>query len=173
MSPLAWMVLIFSELSLLAVGGIAPVLPEMQRQVVEVHHWTSATEFAALYALAQAAPGPNLLVVTLIGLHVAGLTGAVAATVALIAPSSLLTFGVTALWDRFRDRPWRRRVQAGLTPVTVGLVVAAAVLIALSTTHGTGTAAITVTAAAVLLGTRVHPLLVLGAGAALGALGLS
>jgi hypothetical protein len=59
--------IIFSQLSLLAFGGGNTILPEMQRQVVEVHHWMPASEFSALFALAQAAPGPNLMVVTLVG----------------------------------------------------------------------------------------------------------
>ena len=76
----AWTVLlIMGQLSLVAIGGMAPVLPEMQRQVVE-HGWMTAAEFAALFALAQAAPGPNMLVSALVGLRVAGLPGAIIAT---------------------------------------------------------------------------------------------
>ncbi len=64
--------LIFAELSVLAFGGGNTILPEMQRQVVEVHGWMTAADFSALFALGQAAPGPNLMVVTLVGWHVAG-----------------------------------------------------------------------------------------------------
>lgn len=65
-SLLATLALVFMQLSLLAFGGTNSVLPEMQRQVVQVHSWLSPHEFAALFALAQAAPGPNMLVVTLL-----------------------------------------------------------------------------------------------------------
>ena len=160
---------IFGQLSFLTVGGLAPVLPEMQRQVVDVHHYMDGATFAALFALAQAAPGPNMMVVTLIGWRVAGPAGAFVATVGLIGPSSLLTFATASAWHRFRDRPWRRVVQAGLTPVTIGLIAAGAMLLAQSTTLGWLTAAITAGATIGMVFTRVHPLWLLGAGAAIGA----
>ena len=162
---------IFGQLSLLAFGGGNSVLPEMQRQVVEVHPWMTASEFASLYALAQAAPGPNMLVATLIGWRVAGLGGALVATLSLCAPSSLLTFCTTSLWYRFRDAAWRVLVQRGLRPVTAGLLMASAVLLTESTTTGWQTAALTIAATLVFLLTRLHPLIVLAAGAALGVLG--
>ena len=84
MSEVAELAGVFGQLSLVSVGGINAVLPELKRQVVERHGWMSAADFAALYALAQAAPGPNMLVSTLIGWHVAGIAGALAATGALI-----------------------------------------------------------------------------------------
>ena len=165
---------VFAQMSLLAVGGVASTLPEMQRQVVDVHHWMSAREFAALFALAQAAPGPNLLVATLVGARVAGLWGALVATAGMIGPSSVLTWFTAGAWHRFRDRPWRRRVQAGLVPVTVGLVMAGALLLASATSRDVGTGLITLAATVLLLATRTHPLLLLaagtGAGMVLGAL---
>ena len=169
--PLA-LLLIYGHLSLLAVGGVVSVLPEMQRQVVDVHGWMDAQEFAALFALAQAAPGPNMLVATLVGWRVAGFPGALMATLGMIGPSSVLTWFTFRAWHRFRDRPWRRMVQAGLVPVTVGLVVAAAGLIAASTVHGTGTALVLAATVAALLGTKLHPLLLLAGGAAAGASGI-
>jgi chromate transporter len=134
-STLASLAHVFMQLSLLAFGGTNSVLPEMQRQVVEVHPWQTAQEFAALFALAQAAPGPNMLVVTLIGWHVAALPGALITTLGVAAPSSVLTFIGYNLWYQFRDAAWRRLVQAGLMPVTAGLVMAsAAVLISTTST---------------------------------------
>jgi len=165
---LAWL---FAELSMLAVGGANTLVPEMQRQVV-AHGWMQPAEFAALFALAQAAPGPNMLVVTLVGWRVAGPLGALVATAAFVVPSGLLTYAVAKVWQRFREAPWRRLIQAGLTPVTVGLVMAAAVLLCQSAVHGLGTLLIALATAAVLLTTRLHPLWLLGAGAALGITGL-
>ena len=159
---------VFGQMSFLTIGGLAPVLPEMQREVVEVHHFLTGAEFAALFALAQAAPGPNMMVVTLIGWRVAGAAGAVAATVGFIGPSSLLMYFTASAWHRFRDRPWRRMVQAGVTPVTVGLVAAGAALLVRSTTLGLATAGITAAVTAALLLTRLHPLWLLGAGAVAG-----
>lgn len=164
-----WLLLVYAQLSLVAVGGVASTLPEMQRQVVEVHGWMGAREFAALFALAQAAPGPNMLVATVVGWRVAGFAGAAAATAGMIGPSSVLTYFVAGAWHRFRDRTWRRVVQAGLVPVTVGLVVAGGVLIALSAVHGVGTGLVLAATVAGVLGTRLHPLLLLAAGAAVGA----
>lgn len=172
MSEVAELAGVFGQLSLVSVGGINAVLPELKRQVVERHGWMSAADFAALYALAQAAPGPNMLVSTLIGWHVAGIAGALAATGALIGPCAVLTFLVAGAWHRFRDRPWRLLVQAGLMPVTAGLVVAAAIVLSEATAISAGHAGLTAVAAALLAATRLHPLWVLGAGAALGAAGM-
>ena len=171
-TPLAWLALIFGQLSLLAVGGVNATVPEMQRQVVDVHGWMTARDFAALYALAQAAPGPNMLVSTLVGLQVAGVAGAVVATLAMVGPSSILTWASASAWHRFRAQPWRRRVQAGITPVTVGLVAAAAALLAASTALTWRAGILTLAVAAAVLGTRVHPLLLLAAGGLLGAAGV-
>lgn len=146
--------LIFTELSLMAFGGGVSILPEMQRQVVEVHHWMSAQEFSALFAMAQAAPGPNMMVVPLIGWHVAGWAGLLVSSVAKFGPSSVVTLLVMNAWKRFKDKPWRRIVQAGLVAAS-GLLIAEAsatnwrlaVLILLSTIFG--------------MSKRIHPLWVL------------
>ena len=172
MNDPAWLLLIYGQMSLLAVGGVATVLPEMQRQVVEVHGWMDARQFAALFALAQAAPGPNMLVATVVGWQVAGFPGALMATLGMVGASSVLTWFTARAWHRMRDRAWRRTAQAGLVPVTVGLVVAAAGLIAASTVHGVGTALVLAGTVAGVLATRLHPLLLLAGGAALGAFGI-
>jgi chromate transporter len=117
--------LIFAQLSLVAFGGGNTTLPEMHRQVVDVHHWMTGADFAALYALAQAAPGPNLMVVPLIGWQVAGFAGLLVTTLAIFGPSSILAVLALRLWRRFKDKPWRAAVQAGLVPISVGLVARA------------------------------------------------
>ena len=165
--------LVCAQLSIVAIGGATAVLPELQRQVVDVHHWMGEAEFGALFALAQAAPGPNVLVVTLLGWRVAGLAGAGAATLGMLLPSGLLTWFVAGAWHRFQDRPWRKAVQAGLVPVTVGLVMAAAALLARATTTGWLAALVTAAVAVFSLRTRIHPLVLLGLGAAVGLLGLT
>ncbi len=167
-----WLALVCAQLSIVMVGGVAPILPELQRQVVDVHRWMGLAEFGALYGLAQAAPGPNVLVVTLIGWRVAGLAGALAATVGILLPAGTLTWFVSGAWHRFRNRPWRRSVQAGLVPVTVGLVMAAAALLTVTTTTTWVAGLLTVVIGAATLWTKLHPLLLLGVGALVGALGL-
>lgn len=93
----------FSLLSLVAVGGANVLIPELQRLVVE-QGWMNAREFAALFAIAQAAPGPNVLVVCLIGWHVAGVSGAVVSMLGICGPSSILSFtwraGGSAIGER-------------------------------------------------------------------------
>lgn len=172
MSRIAALAVVFAELSLQAFGGGNSILPEMQRQVVAVHPWLTASEFASLYALAQAAPGPNMLVSTLIGWRVAGLPGALVATGALCAPSSVLTFATSRLWTRFQSKAWRAAIQAGLMPVTAGLVMSGAALLVETTSRGWRTAVLTAVATVLFLATRPHPLLVLAAAAALGAAGV-
>lgn len=158
-------------LSLLAVGGANALLPELQR-VANEFGWASPADFAGLFALAQAAPGPNMLIVTLLGWRAAGFAGAVVATFAFVAPSSVLTYVVAGAWERFRAARWRQVVQAGLTPVTVGLIGGASLLLARASVHGPGALLLTLGSAAALLATRLHPLWLLAAGAALGVAGL-
>ncbi|AUT49623.1 chromate transporter [Achromobacter sp. AONIH1] len=163
---------IFTQLSVLAFGGGNTILPEMQRQVVDVHGWMTAADFSALFALGQAAPGPNLMVVTLVGWHVAGWSGMLVTTLAKFGPSSIITVIALGLWERFKDRPWRGIVQAGIFPMTVGLVAASASLITESSVHSWLLGAIT--AAVAILGsvTRIHPLWLLFAGSMVGLLGI-
>lgn len=163
---------IFAELSLVAFGGGNTILPEMQRQVVEVHQWMSAREFSTMFALAQASPGPNMMIVTLIGWRVAGWAGALVATLAKFGPSSIVTALALRIWHRYKDAPWRRIVQIGLGPMTVGLVAASAALIVRASDHTWSLGVITAIATLVTLTTRVHPLWVLAGGALLGLSGI-
>jgi len=160
--------LIFIQCSLVAFGGGNSALPEMHRQVVDVQHWMSSADFAALYALAQAAPGPNLMVAPLIGWQVAGLAGMLVTTAAIFGPSSLLTILALHLWRRFKDQPWRAVVQAGLAPVSIGLVAASATIIVRAVDHEWIFVAITAVSAGALLRFRIHPLWILAMGAAVG-----
>ena len=165
---LAALALIFAQLSLIAFGGGNTTLPEMHRQVVDVHHWMTGTDFAALYALAQAAPGPNMMVAPLIGWQVAGLAGMLVTTAAIFGPSSIVTVIALRLWRRSKDKPWATAVQKGLAPISVGLVAASATIIARSVDHDWIFVAITAVCTAVLLRFRVHPLWMLAMGAAVG-----
>jgi chromate transporter len=172
MHTLLDLALVYGQLSLLAFGGANAVLPEMQRQVVDVHHWMTAQDFGAMFALAQAAPGPNMMVVSLVGWRVAGLAGALVTTTAIALPSSVLTFVVAGLWFRFRDRPWRKAVQVGLQPVTVALIMASAAVLMWTAAVDIAATLVLVVALVLFLRTKLHPLLILGGAAALGAIGL-
>ncbi|MDR5800995.1 chromate transporter [Caballeronia sp. LZ001] len=163
---------IFSQLSLLAFGGGNTILPEMQRQVVQVHDWMTKADFSALFALAQAAPGPNMMIVTLIGWHVAGWPGVLVTSIAKFGPSSLVTIAALHAWERFKDRPWRRYVQLGLVPITAGLVAASALLIAEASDQTWMLVAITAVVAVVSYKTKLHPLWLLAGGALIGLTGI-
>jgi len=171
-NPLAVLASHFVLLSLVAIGGANVVIPDIHRFVVEGQGWMSGPEFAQLYAIAQAAPGPNVIVVTLIGWQVAGFAGALVATAAMTGPTCLLTYGVSCVWGRFRDKPWRKVVQAGLVPLTVGLVLATSYILTRASDHNLAGYALTAATASVLVMTRLNPLWMLAAGAVLGLLGV-
>ena len=162
----------FAILSFVAFGGATALLPEMHRVVVEQHQWLDETTFTHLYAIAQAAPGPNVLVVTLIGWKVAGLAGALAATLAMCLPMSVLIYMLIDRWESFAGKRWQKAISLGVAPLAVGLVFSGATLIAQSA--GLGLAAWGLLAATVVanLKTKLHPLWFIGAGALLGLLGL-
>lgn len=162
----------FGVLSLFSIGGANAVLPEMHRQAVDIHFWMTSERFTDLFAIAQAAPGPNIILVTLIGWDVAGPAGALAATGAMIVPTSLLAYFVGKVWERFRFARWRTAIQAGLNPLTIGLIGSTAYVLARAVDTHITAAALTLGTAAMLTMTRLHPLIFLGAGAALGAFGL-
>jgi len=115
---------VFALLSILAVGGGVAVLPEMKHMVTDVFHWVTPFQFLEIYSLGQIAPGPNMTMVVVIGLKVAGLLGAIVVLFAFFTPSCLLAYGVGRLWRRYDGNPWRTAIQRGLAPVTVGLMFA-------------------------------------------------
>lgn len=165
--------ILFSQLSLLAIGGAMPLLPDMHRQAVEIAGWMTDAQFAQLFAIAQAAPGPNMLVVTLIGFQAAGILGAIVATLCLCVPSCVLTFFVAKLWHRFRASPIRRAVQRGMAPVTVGLVLASGWVLVDASDHGWWGFLLTAVTAAVALMTRINPVWPLLAAGLLGLAGMA
>jgi chromate transporter len=169
---LASLAIIFGQLSLVAFGGGNTVLPEMHRQVVDVHHWMTDADFAALYALAQAAPGPNMMVAPLIGWSIAGWAGMLVTTLAIFGPSSILTVVALRLWRRLQDAPWRPAVQAGLVPISIGLVAASAAVITAAIDRDWTMVAVTGGSAMVAWRSKLHPLWLLAAGAAIGWTGL-
>ena len=145
-------------LSVLAFGGANAVIPEIHRDVVTASHWMSDREFADLFAISQASPGPNILIVTLVGYHVAGVAGALVATAAMCGPTCLFVYFAGRVWTRFQHARWRMVVQAGLVPVSIGLIAAAAVVLARAADHNWVAVLITVGTAALAYATRIHPL---------------
>lgn len=171
-NPLWMLASQFALLSLLAFGGANAVVPEMQRQAVAIHHWMTGREFSTLFAIAQAAPGPNFLISSLVGWKVAGLAGALVATAAMCGPSCLLAYAVAKVWDRYRAAPWRIALAAGLTPVSIGLIAASGWLLARGADGDPPLVAVTLAMMATCVFTRLNPLWCLAAAAALGAAGV-
>ena len=162
----------FAMLSLISFGGVSASLPDIHRFFVDQHHWLSSEEFTRLFGIANAAPGPNMMVVGVLGYQMAGPLGAILSFAAMAAPSSLFAYYVGGVWERFRYRPWRIAIQAGLVPLTVGLLLASGYVLTLAA-DGHSWVAFGVTAAtiAMCMLTRVHPLWSLGVAALLGAAG--
>lgn len=162
----------FALLSFVAFGGATALLPEMHRVVVDQHHWLNDTTFTHLYAIAQAAPGPNVLVVTLIGWEIAGLAGALAATLAMCLPMSVLIYLLIDRWQSFAGKRWQKAVSLGVAPLAVGLVFSGATLIGQAAGFGWAAWAMVGVTVAANLRTKWHPLWLIAAGALLGLLGL-
>lgn len=160
-------------LSLLSIGGINTVIPELHRFVVDVHPWLTDQQFADLFAIAQAAPGPNFFVFCLVGWQIAGFLGAAVGVIALCAPCCLLTFITTRLWQRFHETLARRALQGGLAPLAVGLVLATGYVLSRAAIHGWATAAITLATIVLTLVTRIHPLWLFAVGGVFGVLGFA
>jgi chromate transporter len=161
----------FALLSLFAVGGANAAVPEMHRVAVDLHGWMTDKQFADLFAIAQLSPGPNVIIVTLIGYQAAGLAGAAVATVAMCGPTCVLAFYMGRVWDRFHQARWRSVIQEGLVPVSIGLIAASALILAQAADHNFIAWAVTLTTAALAYFTRLNPLWLFAAGGLIGLLG--
>src|ERR1700757_3461319 len=160
--------LVFAPLSLLSIGGGASLLAEIEHQSVTVHGWTTQREFADLFAISRAAPGPGSMLSTLIGWKVAGVPGALTATIALYLPSSLLVYAAARLWGRWRGSLWHSAVERGLAPIAAGLILAGGVAVLRVSPGGPAVwLAATVATAVILWRPLLHPLLLFFAGGAL------
>jgi chromate transporter len=161
----------FALMSLFAIGGANAAVPEMHRLAVEVMHWMSDRQFTDLFAIAQVTPGPNVIIVTLIGYHVAGVPGALVTTVAMCGPTCLFAAVVGRVWERFRTARWRIVIQGGLVPVSIGLLAASAFIVARAADQNWVAVAITTATAAFGYWTRWNPLWLFAAAGLAGAAG--
>ncbi|HEX8955795.1 MAG TPA: chromate transporter [Burkholderiaceae bacterium] len=161
----------FLALSLVAIGGANVLIPEMHHQLVELRGWMNSGDFVSLVSLSQAAPGPNVLIVSLLGWKLAGIPGALVATFAMCLPSSLVVYGFTRVWDRYKEAHWRVVVQNGLVSVTVGLVLASGYVLTREADHTWLAYGVTAAAAFLSVRTRVHPLALLAGAGLLGLTG--
>jgi len=163
----------FSLLSLLAVGGAITTAPDMQRWLVGQQGWMTDAQFTTGVAIAQAAPGPNILFVAVMGWHVAGVAGVLAALVGIMGPSSLLAGAVGRYGRRNADALWLRAFTAGLTPLTLGLLLSTGWVLTAPTRHRWEALALVAATVVVSARSKLSPMWQIAAGAVVGALALA
>jgi chromate transporter len=166
---LAWT---FGLMSLFAVGGANAALPEIHRVAVEIQHWMTDTQFADVFALSQLSPGPNVLIVTLIGYHVAGVAGALVATLAMCGPTTVLAYYVSRFMTRSTQATWPALLQAALVPLSIGLMSASGLILVETADRSWAAFAMTAVAAVLAFATRLNPFWLLVAGGVLGFAGI-
>lgn len=192
MTPADWLDLFthFAALSLLGVGGAITTAPDMHRYLVGGQHWLTDSQFTSSIALAQAAPGPNVLFVALMGWNVGlnaggglsaglpavtlALLGVLMAMAGIMLPSSVLTYTATRWAHQNREMRAVRAFKTGMAPIVIALLIATGWL--LSAAHNVPSRdwplwALTAVSALLVWRTKLHMLWLLGAGAVLGGFG--
>jgi len=152
--------LTFAVLSLLAVGGGTAVLPEMQS--ILLHQFDLSNDrFVHIYSLGQLAPGPNMLMVLVIGLQIAGLLGAAVVFLSFFIPSSALCLFVGRLWIKIGDTLWRRAIQNALEPISIGLMLSGVYAVGKAAANTPITFGLALIAFVILARTKVNPVLII------------
>lgn len=162
----------FLLLGCIAVGGVSTVMPDMYRYMVDEQGLVTARQFADLYALAQAAPGPNAMWVTLLGMQAGGLAGAFATTLGVLIPATVFTLVASALHAQHAGAPFALAVRRGLAPVALGFMLASGWLVLRSVGHGWEGYGLALATFIVASATRLNPLWLMAAGALAGIAGL-
>ena len=159
----------FLLLSLLAVGGALTTAPDMQRYVVGERHWLTDTQFSASIALAQAAPGPNVLFVAVVGFNIGGLAGLMATMTGTLLPSTVLALRANRWSTANAQARGVRALHAGLAPITIGLLLATGWILFEPAATGWQNALLAAGTIALALFTRLGPLGPIAFGALAGA----
>lgn len=163
-NPLIGLLIVFVPLSLTSIGGGPSILAGIQH-AVDTRHWMSEREFVDLFAIARAAPGPGVLLATLVGWKLAGFAGAVLASLALFVPSSLLYYAIARRWSDHRGKAWHSALERGLAPIAAGLILAGSLVILRAGATDTALWVIAAASTAMLLWRpKLNPLWVLAAG---------
>lgn len=164
------LLIFFLSIAPFTIAGAQTLIPELFRYFVQTNRYMSASEFATVLALAQIAPGPNMLVVSLLGWKVAGVSGMLVGTTALIGPTSILAYYFGKAMDRLKGAAWLSVVKVALAPVVIGLMLSSGLITSRAANHDLIGWALTAASAAVIYKTSRNPLWVLGGGAAVGML---
>ena len=169
----------FLSLSLFSLGGGNTLLSEYHYLSVSEYCWISSNQFADLYALAEAAPGPSSMLVGLLGMGAAwreglgwALASAVVAEIAILLPSTLLMVIAALSWNRFRDSPWRIAFERGLGPITLGILFAVGLKILHTADHGVPAYLVSIVVCVLTLRTRLTPLWFMAIAGVLGGFGV-
>jgi len=171
-NPIWTLIWTFGLMSLFAIGGANAAIPEMHRIAVDVQHWMNDKQFADVFAISQLTPGPNVLIVTLIGYAVAGVAGALAATLAMCLPTAVLALYVSRLLARGSQSRWPAIIQAALVPLSIGLMAASGLILAQTTDRSVVAVLMTAATAILAVTTRLNPFWMLLAGGLLGFVGV-
>jgi chromate transporter len=165
----------FLILSMLSIGGAITTVPDMHRYIVAEHHWLSDAQFTASIAIAQAAPGPNVLFVAVLGWNVAGPLGTLATMTGILIPSTVLSLWATRWGSQRRETRFVRAFTAGLTPLTLGLLLATGWVLAEpylgDPAHRWGALALIALTIAAMLRTKLSPMWLVALGCGAGAFG--
>lgn len=156
---------VFTPLSFLTVGGGQSILPDIHRQAVDSYGWISESQFLDYFALSRITPGPASLLVTLIGWQVGGWLGAMAASIAIFLPCSLLIYALARVWARYRHATCVRAIEAGLVPVAAGMILASSCTVLRAAEGGAWAWGVAAVSTLALVYTRVSPFLMLALGA--------
>lgn len=169
-SILVTMAATFASAAIVSFGGIAAMIPEIHRQAVDVYHWMDNAQFATTFAISQIAPGPNILLMSLVGYRVQGLVGLFVATAATVVPTSLIALVAGRLENRLSHARWYAISRRSLPPIVVGLIWASGAITATAAISNIVGVAIAAAVAVTVASTRVNPLGPLAAAIAAGVL---
>ena len=159
-------------LAAVAVGGLGSVIPDIQRYVVEQNGWFTARQFGEIYALSQVIPGPNVMIVTMLGWLVSSWQGALVVTVALFIPGSTIATAVIYAGIHDPEAPMAVAVRKGLAPIVIGLSLSTAWIMFGTVAEEWRGVVVTLLTVVLVLRTNINPLWLMGAGALLGVMGL-
>ena len=180
MSTYLQLAAMFGSLSLLSIGGGNAILPEMHLDAVRVHHWMTNSQFADVFSISQAAPGPSILIVTLVGYGaglsvggvIGGIIGGLVATVAMIMPAASLMYVITLFWQKAQKSRLRHAVEKGFAPLTVGLILATSLVMSRAADHDWRAYLLTGVCTLIFVFTKTNPLIVVAAAGLIGYFGV-
>jgi len=169
----------FLSLSLFSLGGGNTLLNEYHHMAVEQYCWLSSRQFADIYAIAEASPGPSSMIVGLLGMGAAVKEGALwallsglVAEISILLPSTLLMVVAALSWNRMRNSPWRVAFERGLGPITLGILFSVGLKILRISDHDTPAYAVSLVVCVLMLRTKISPLWFMAVAGLMGALGL-